>query len=289
MNRKRLLRNVLIVATFLLLVYALAVWILAGKLVAPANRTVGPAPADFACDSILIESGSGSELAAWYAADPAASATVILLHPVRADRRAMLERARFFSEQGYGVLLIDMQAHGESAGENITVGYLEKLDVAAAVDFVKQEQPDHRIGIDGWSLGGAATLLASPMEVDAIVIESVYPTITDAVYDRVAIRLGPAKHLVAPALLWQLEPRLGVAPSDLRPIDFVDKINCPLLMIAGDADAHTPVEETRRIFATAVEPKKLVLFPNAEHEDLMKFDRERFVVEVGGFFEAHLK
>ena len=201
----------------------------------------------------------------------------------------MLGRARFLADQGYGVLLIDMQAHGESPGEHITSGHREKLDVAAAVDFVKGRHPDHRIGIDGWSLGGAATLLAVPLGVDAIVLESVYPTISEAVYDRVEIRLGPLKHLVAPALLCQLKPRLGIAPSDLRPIDFVSRVGCPLLVLAGDADVHTPLEETQRMFAEAEEPKRLVVFENAAHEDLMAFDQKLYETEVGGFFEAYLK
>ena len=291
MERKsKLIRRFLLAVLVLLgIAFVVAVWIVGGRLVAPANRTVGLPPEDFPCESITIESESGSKLAAWYVPDSASTATVILLHPVRSDRRSMLDRARFLAKQGYDVLLIDMQAHGESPGEHITSGHREKLDVAAAVDFVKGRHPDHRIGIDGWSLGGAATLLAVPLGVDAIVLESVYPTISEAVYDRVEIRLGPLKHLVAPALLCQLKPRLGIAPSDLRPIDFVSRVGCPLLVLAGDADVHTPLEETQRMFAEAEEPKRLVVFENAAHEDLMAFDQKLYETEVGGFFEAYLK
>ena len=291
MERKsKLIRRFLLAVLVLLgIAFVVAVWIVGGRLVESANRTVGAPPEDFLCETIFIESESGSKLAAWYAPHPVSTATVILLHPVRSDRRAMLDRARFLADQDYDVLLIDMQAHGESPGENITNGHREKLDVAAAVDFVKRRHPDHRIGIDGWSLGGAATLLAVPLGVDAIVIESVYPTISEAAYNRVAIRLGPLNHLVAPALLCQLKPRLGVSLSDLRPIDFVSRVGCPLLVLAGDADAHTPLEETQRMFAEAEEPKQLVVFENAAHEDLMAFDRELYETEVGEFFDAYLK
>ena len=286
MKLKRSLRILLVVSVALFLVFVVSVWIVGGKLVAPANRTVGPPPADFPFQTIAIPTQTDNTLAAWYVSKPEANATVVLFHPVRSDRRAMLGRARFLHEQGYAVLLVDLQAHGESQGDNVTIGYLEKLDVITAIEFVKQEQPDHQIGIIGWSLGGASTLLASPLDVDAIVIESVYPTVTDAVYDRVAIRIGSLKYLVAPALLCQLEPRLGISPTDLRPIDFVDKVDCPLLMFAGDADLHTPLDETERMFAEAVEPKQLVVFPKAEHEDLFEFDRKRYESAVGNFFDA---
>ena len=272
------------VLAVLFLVFVAAVWVVGGKLVASANRTIGPPPTDISFEATTIQSESGSSLAAWYALPPSASATVVLLHPVRSDRRAMIGRAEMLHDRGFAVLLVDMQAHGESQGGNITIGFLEKLDVTAAVGFVKQNHPNHKIGIDGWSLGGAATLLASPMDVDAIVIESVYPTVTDAVYDRVEMRLGPLKHIVAPALLCQLKPRLGISPADLRPIDFMAKVDCPLLVMTGDADAHTPLDETLRMFDEAVEPKRLVVFPGAEHEDLLEFDRHRYVSEVGNFF-----
>ena len=288
MKLKRSLRILSIVLASLLLIFVVAMWIVGGKLVVPANHTVGPPPADLPFQTISIPTAGDNTLAAWYGPNANANATVVLLHPVRSDRRAMLGRARMLYERGYAVLLVDLQAHGESEGENITFGYLEKQDVIAAIDFAKQAQPNHKIGVIGWSLGGAATLLTSPLDVDAIVIESVYPTVTEAVYDRVAIRIGSLKHLVAPALLIQLRPRLGISPADLRPIEFIDQVDCPLLMLAGDADLHTPIGETQQMFAKAIEPKRLIVFPAAEHEDLFEFDRDRYISEVADFFDAYL-
>ena len=89
-------------------------------------------------------------------------------------------------------------------------------------------------------------------------------------------------------MLCQLKPRLGFSSEDLRPIDFLDRVDCPLLMLAGDADLHTPISETKRMFAEAVEPKRLVVFPDAKHEDLFEFDRALYASEVGDFFDAYL-
>jgi len=50
---------------------------------------------------------------------------VLLLHGVRADRREMLGRARFLNRLGYGILLIDLPAHGESPDDHITFGARE--------------------------------------------------------------------------------------------------------------------------------------------------------------------
>ena len=288
MNRKRIRRYLLTATLLLLIAMVVASWLVAGSLIAPANRTVGPPPSDLPFESLELQSESGSTLAAWEVRHPSAEVTVILLHPIRGDRRSMLGRARLIYEAGFSVFMIDLQAHGESPGENITIGYLEKFDVAAAVKHVKNVHPNDRSGIVGRSLGGAATLLASPLEVDAIVLDSVYPTVTDAVYNRIDMRLEPAKHILAPALLAQLKPRLGISTSDLRPIDFVDAVGCPILIASGSLDKHTPLIETQKIFANAIEPKQLVLFDGARHEDLLKFDREKYELEVLGFLKTHL-
>lgn len=262
-------------------------WFVAGALVAPANHPVGPPPNGLQVESHAVRSGSGSTLAAWFAPCDGATATVILLHPIRGDRRAMLGRAELLHDAGYATLLVDLQGHGESPGKNITAGFRERLDVVATVDFARTKNPDHKIGIVGWSLGGAAALLASPLDIDAMVLESVYPTITEAVHNRVSMRLGPLSSVVAPALLVQLKPRLGFSPSQLRPIDHIDTVGCPVLIASGNCDLHTTLAETRRLYEAAPEPKRLVIFDGASHRDLLAYDRDEYL-EILEFFDSHL-
>ena len=42
------------------------------------------------------------------------------------------------------------------------------------------------------------------------------------------------------------------------------------------------------MFSVAVEPKQLVVFEGAEHEDLLKFDTEFYRQKVMAFVERHL-
>ena len=116
----------------------------------------------------------------------------------------MLPRARLLIEAGYSTLLVDLPGHGESDGDVITSGWRESDAVTAAVDYIKMKSPTQKVAIVGRSLGGAAALFASPLEIDALVLESVYPTSTDAIHNRVAMRVGPLHHIVAPALTLQL-------------------------------------------------------------------------------------
>ena len=211
------------------------------------------------------------------------------MHGVRANRLSMLDRARFLSQAGYSVLLFDFQAHGESTGEHITFGYLEGMDAQAAVNFLRSKAPDEKIGVIGVSLGGAAALLASPpLDVNVMVLEMVYPTIDEAISNRLTMRLGGWARSLTPLLSWQFKPRLGIDADLLRPIDHIGKISAPKLLIVAAEDQHTTLDESRRMFEAASEPKELWVVNGAKHVDLYPVAKKEYEQHVLGFFGKYL-
>ena len=115
-----------------------AVWGAGSFLSHPVNHRVGALPGYLQGRDVEFESGSGSKLRGWLITGRKGAGAVALMHGFRGDRRQMLGRASFLNRAGYSVLLFDFQAHGESPGESITIGYLERRDVQAAVEFMKK-------------------------------------------------------------------------------------------------------------------------------------------------------
>jgi uncharacterized protein len=271
-------------ATLFIIVAGLIVsWFVAGALIAPAPSRIGNTPTDLRVASIAIESESGSTICGWHTRAEPSRGVMVLLHGIRGSRLTMLDRARWLDSLGYSTVLVDLQAHGESSGKYITLGHLEKEDARAAVKFARREHPGEPIGVIGVSLGGAAALLASPLDVDAIVLESVYTNISDAVHNRVAAKLGPLASIPSTLLLIQLEPRLGVSPSQLRPIDHILNAACPVYIVSGTADEHTTVDDTRALFSAAQSPKDLWLVEDAAHVDLMSFSTIQYQKQIAEF------
>jgi len=201
----------------------------------------------------------------------------------------MVSRAEFLHQAGYTVLLIDLQSHGESSGRRITFGYLESRDASAALEFLTREAPGERLGVIGQSLGAAAFVLAKPRpNVSAVVLESMYPTIDQAVQDRLRLRLGWLGPILAPLLELSLEPLLGITPDDLRPIDSIASVHAPVFILAGTHDEHTTWKETRAIFDAAVAPKQLWLVPEAAHIDLYAFARAEYEHRILDFLAIYL-
>jgi alpha-beta hydrolase superfamily lysophospholipase len=262
-------------------------WMLGSKLVSPANHRV-PLPADFSAQTVSIPV-VGHSIAGWWVDKGEDAPVVLLLHAVRADRSTMVSRARLLIQHGFSVLLIDLQGHGETPGEAVTLGYRESADVVAARDWIKRTAPGRKVGVVGCSLGGASVLLASqPSGFDAVVLEAVYPRISRAVENRIRIRVGPLAPILSPLLLMQLEPRLHIAVSDLEPIRSIGRLEAPVLIVAGSKDEHTTLEESRELFDAAVEPKSLWIVDGPRHQDLLAYDRQGYEEHVVGFLRKTL-
>ena len=259
----------------------------------PARSIVGEAPVALGATTVSFPSRSGSVIRAWFARGRRGGGAVLLLHGMGSNRASMLERASFLHRSGFTVLAPDFQAEGESPGEHITFGQLESFDAEAALAFLRRATPGERVGVIGVSMGGAATLVgAKPLEVDALVLESVYPTFDKAVSDRLETWLGPLGFVgraIAPTLIELVTPRIGVDPERLRPIDAISRVGGPLLIVAGTEDRYTHIEESRALFARARSPKEMWEVGGAGHEDLHEYSPLEYERRVGGFLVAHLR
>ena len=268
---------------------AILVWSIGSVLIAPANCAVANPPASLPVQSVQFPSASGATLHGWFVAGQPGKGVVILMHGVHANRLALLTRAQLLSRSGYAVLLFDFQGHGESAGTNITFGYLESRDATAAVDYVREKYPGEKIGVVAISLGAASALLAEPpLPVSAMILESSYPTIYQAAEDRLVVRFGILGRLATPLLICQLKLRLGISADDLKPIEHVGKITAPKLFIAGTADRDTTLPESKALFAAAAEPKQLWLVDGAAHVDLHAFAKAEYERRILEFLAQNL-
>ena len=280
----------MVVFLFLLVLAGLgfSYWI-GGQLVAPQPMLIGPAPDDLYAETVVITGQAGSTHGWWISGDTD-KASVLLLHGIRANRIAMLGRARLLARHGYSVLLIDLQAHGESPGEAITLGLRESAGVQVAREWIRRKRPGKPIGAIGVSLGGASILLGpSPSGFDAVVLEAVYPDARQALRNRMTMRFGTVAAPVLGKLLEvQVKPRLGISLERLRPIDHIAGVGAPVLVIAGGRDRHTTPAESAALFSRARMPREYWLLPDAAHQDFLHADPVGYESKVLGFLDRNL-
>lgn len=259
----------------------------------PSREAISPPPTALDAENVTFASESGSRIHAWLIRGHVGAGAVLLLHGVGSNRSSMLGRATFLHAEGFTVLAPDFQAHGESPGDRVTFGARESLDALAAMTYLRDIVPTERVGVIGISMGGAATLLGrGPLAADAFVLESVYPTIRQALSNRLGTWLGPlggVARLFTPIGIRILSADIGVSEAELQPIARIGEIHAPLLVIAGAVDRYTPLAEAESLFAHARAPKSFWAVEGAAHEDLHACGPAQYEMRVGTFLARYLR
>ncbi|MFP2899268.1 alpha/beta hydrolase [Corallococcus sp. 4LFB] len=190
-------------------------------------------------------------------------------------------------DAGYGVLLFDLRAHGQSGGETSTWGDKERQDVRAALAYVRA-QPDvdpARVGALGFSIGSAAVaeVAAEDPQVAAVVLLSPFNTLwLAAAYD--FRRFGVVTQTGALVPFW----RRGIALDEVRTIDAVDRIKPrPLLIVAGTEESGQPLLD--ELFAHVAPYAQTWRIPGASHGNFAATAPEEYPRRLRAFAEAALK
>ncbi|MDN5935220.1 MAG: alpha/beta fold hydrolase [Nitrosospira sp.] len=269
--------------------------LLTGAAPTAVNSLAGTLSSGFPVEPVQIPLNASSRdpdtrVHGWLARGARGGGMVLLVHSIRSNRVEMLSRAKFLNAQGYGVLLIDLQAHGETPGERITFGARESEDVEAAVAFLRENFPSERIAAIGVSLGAAAIVLARhALRLDAVVLESLHPTIEEAVDNRLRLHLGEFGPALSPLLLSQLSFRLDISPGELSPITRIGNLDAPLLLISGTDDRHTTVAETERLFDAARQPKALWIVSGGGHFNMHAYAGKEYEDRILDFLERYMR
>ena len=270
-------------------------WRVARGLLRPSRKPSDKTPADFglAMEDVRIAGPRGA-LAAWYL--PSANGrTLICLHGVGDHRGQWLEQVALLHDRsGYGALLLDFPAHGESEGDLVTFGVLEQDDVAAALAWLRArgDVDMDSVAVMGYSLGAiTATLAAAALpELRALVIESGFadlPHDIGQVFSRYT-RL-PAFPFAPLVILWG-ERMAGVRLSQIRPANVIGQVSPRAVLIISDlADglADEPYDG-ERLYAAAGEPKEFWQVPDSPHINAFWRDPDVWVERVGSFLDRHL-
>ena len=101
-------------------------------------------------EAVAIPVADGETLAGWYA-PPAENPgpVVMVLHGSRSDRTAALSHAQVLHAVGYGVLVYDQRASGESTGDRQSIGLYDQRDIELILAWLAA-----RPEVDGERIGG---------------------------------------------------------------------------------------------------------------------------------------
>ena len=215
-----------------------------------AERQLTPEDAE----NVWFNSEDGTRLNGWFFESQSEPeiATIIFFHGNGGNIRNVSWVGQRFAKQGFDVLLFDYRGYGASDG---VASYESDLyaDGDAAVTFVinqKNTRPE-RIVLYGHSLGTAVVAdVASRGNFGAVILESGFSS---------------ASSVANTALPWLPQFLHFLGRNRFESARKLSSVKSPILIAHGDPDGTIPTAEAHLLFASANEPKKLLIIPGAGH------------------------
>ncbi|MBU0637670.1 MAG: alpha/beta fold hydrolase [Planctomycetes bacterium] len=236
---------------------------------------------------------------------------IIFAHEYCSDMHSCARYCRPLQEVGYDVFTFDFRGHGasecpEDYHPRQWVSDRELDDMRGAVAFVQtwlEEQGYQReIGVFGISRGAGAAILAAleDQNICALAADGAFSTDTTIehfmkrwAYIFATLRVIYENH---PPVFWRF---LRWSMMHFARREF--KCRFPsvrkairrmtpraMLFIHGEKDSYLPVEQSRRLYALAGQPKYLWIVPGARHNQAAVRKPEQYARLTVSFFDRHL-
>jgi pimeloyl-ACP methyl ester carboxylesterase len=262
------------------------------KETAPAPRQVEiPDDLPFEVEEITFESTDGLRIAGWFV-PPENDVTVILLHGYGGNRLGVRWHAEKLVEAGYGVLMYDERASGESEGDYRSYGWEDERDVGGAIAFISShpEANPTKIGIGGCSIGGQISLqgAAYHSEIAAVWADGASTIRVDDIVppeNLIMWLITVSNHLID----WQYKLRLDIEP----PAPMIDIIGGiaprPIMLVAGGVERPFLGNEARFAYHFAEyagDNAEVWVIDEAYHCDGPAKRPEEYAARMIEFFDA---
>ncbi len=209
----------------------------------------------------------------WIPTDQPEAGVMLYLHGNGINIGANVAQANYFHKLGFSVLLIDYRGYGHSDGGFPTESTVYQ-DAQIAWDYLVRERQvkPEQIFIYGHSLGGAIAidLAVRHPETAGLIVESSFTSMQE-----MADLKGWSRIFPVDLLLTQRFDSIAKVKS-LKP---------PVLFTHGTLDKQVPFQMSQTLFAAAPEPKQLVLFPGASHNNLAEIAGPQYLQVIQRFME----
>jgi fermentation-respiration switch protein FrsA (DUF1100 family) len=214
----------------------------------------GPGP----IEDVEFQAADGTKLHGWFGQGKDAELTILYFHGNAGNLSDRYDWIFDLMNTPANVFAIDYRGYGKSEGEPDEAGIYS--DGEGALRWLTETRgiPPEKIILYGKSIGGTvACELASRLPCRALILQSTFTS---------------AKRMAN--LMMPLFPAGLFLRSRFDNLKKIREIKVPKLIIHSRDDEMIPVAMAEQLFEAAPEPKKLVLFDRAGHNDLIYMHNE---------------
>ncbi len=231
-----------------------------------------PAQAGLRHRDLTLQTADGERLHAWWIEARAERVGhVLLLHGNAGNIGDRVLHAGLLTAAGLDVLSVDYRGYGRSSGRPGEEGTYRDARAARAGLLEQPGVDPARVLYLGESLGGGVAVeLALAHPPAGLVLLSAFTSVRD---------MARVHYPVLPA---------GAVPDAYPSLRRIPDLRAPLLVLHGEDDTIVPVEQGRRLYEAAPEPKRLRLVPGAGHNDIVTLAGVNLAREIADWARSDL-
>jgi pimeloyl-ACP methyl ester carboxylesterase len=236
----------------------------ANALLHPARRPRNHEPTG-GFEKVELRGDGGVALKGWlFRTEKPRRGTIVYLHGLSDNRGTGVAIASHFVARGFDVLAYDSRAHGESGGDACTYGYYEKRDLARAIDWLHADD----VVLLGSSMGAAVALQAAAEDhrVKGVVAIATISDLRTAAFERAPF-IASRGNVESALRMSEQQGKFRV--DEVSPVAAAARIAVPVMLIHGEKDPETPAAHSKRVYDALPGRRRLVLVPNAKHNDTL--------------------
>jgi uncharacterized protein len=234
---------------------------------------------------ISFKTEDGLLLSGFIVIRPYASRLIVVCHGFWQAKEFLYEFAHLFPHDN--LLFFDLRAHGTSQGDALSFGYHESKDVKAALKYIQEDARLNSLPVYGIGLcmGGVSILkaLEEGAAFDGIVIDSAFACL----YCQMC-RSFQLFTKIPSFIFFLLKPLIEYQAKfcikDVNPVQYIEKVKIPVLLIHANDDRIVPVEDAYILYDTIQARKKLWITEKTGHLGTYKIHTHKYREIFDDFF-----
>ncbi len=242
-------------------------------------------------EDISFNTSDNIELKGWYIPAKNSNKTIILVHGHGGSKNEGLRFVKALHESAFNLIAFNSRVLSNSDKAFASMGYHEKKDVKAAIDFAINEKQATSIGVLGFSMGAATSILA--MEEDSRIsagfFSSSYASVVDELVDVGKRDYGLPEFPILQTAMFLANTRGNMDLYSIVPEKSIARLSPrPVHIVHCKQDDYINYSHAQRLYKAAGNPKGFWGAPCDKHEYVWNSDPKMAEAQAVNFFKRYL-